>query len=74
MKVYSLTQVGNLAEIGCLGVFSSLEKATNYAIELAKDNDEAFSEETAWDGLTKTIYCGEYEFEVWKHYLDETWA
>lgn len=72
MKVYSLTQVGNMAEIGCYGVFSSPEKATNYAIEFVKDNGEAFSEETVWDGFTKTVYCGEYEFEIWEHRLDET--
>ena len=72
MKVYSLTQVGNMAEVGCYGVFSTPAKATEWAIEFAKDNGEAFSEETIWDGFTKTVYCGEYEFEIWKHTLDET--
>jgi len=72
MEVYSLTQVGNMVEAGCYGVFSSPEKATDYAIKFAKDNDEPFSEETVWNGFTKMVYCGEYEFEIWKHRLDET--
>ena len=38
MKVYSLTQVGSFADVGCYGVFSTPEKATNYAIEFAKEN------------------------------------
>ena len=71
MKVYSLTQVGNFADIGCYGVFSTPEKATNYAIKFAKGNGEEYSEETVWDGFTKKIYCGDYEFEIWEHRLDE---
>lgn len=71
MKVYSLTQVSNMAQVGCYGIFSSPEKATNYAIKFAKDYGETFSEETIWDGFTKTVYCGDYEFEIWEHTLDE---
>jgi hypothetical protein len=71
MKVYSLTQVSNMAEIGCCGVFSSPEKATDCAIEFAKNNGEPFSEETIWNGFNKTVYCGEYEFEIWAHNIDE---
>ena len=70
MKVYSLTQVSNTADIGCYGVFSSVAKATEDAIKFAKDNGEEYSEETVWDGFTKTIYCGAYEFEIWGHELD----
>ena len=70
MKVYSLTQVSNFAETGCYGVFSSIERATQCAIEFAKDNGEEYSEETVWDGFTKKIYCGDYEFEIWGHTLD----
>ena len=69
MKVYSLTQVGNLTEIGSYGVFSTPEKATNYAIQFAKENGKDYSEETIWDGFTKTIFCDGYEFEIWEHYL-----
>lgn len=72
MKVYSVTQVSGGTEVGCYGVFSSPEKATDYAIKIAKENGKAFSEETIWDGFTKTVYCGDYEFEIWKHNLDET--
>jgi len=72
MKVYSLTQVGSFADVGCYGVFSTPEKATNYAIKFAKDNGEEYSEETVWDGFTKKVYCGDYEFEIWEHRLDET--
>lgn len=72
MKVYSLTQVGNMADVGCYGVFSSLQKATNYAIEFAMEHGEDFVEETVWDGFTKIIYCGDYEFEIWEHRIDET--
>lgn len=72
MKVYSLTQVGNLAEVGCYGVFSTPAKATEYAVEYAKGNNEIDFEETPWDGFTKKVYCGDYEFEIWEHRLDET--
>ena len=72
MVLYSVTQVGNMADVGCYGVFSSLQKATNYAIEFAQEYGNTFSEETAWDGFTKTVYCGDYEFEIWAHVLDET--
>lgn len=72
MKVYSLTQVSSdRAEVGCYGVFSTPAKATEYAIEFAKGNGEEYSEETAWDGFTKKVYCGDYEFEIWEHRLDE---
>ena len=69
MKVYSLTQVGSVAEVGCYGVFSTPAKATEYAINFVGSNDV---EETVWDGFTKTVYCGEYTFEIWEHRLDET--
>ena len=72
MKVYSLTQVGNFAEIGCYGVFSTMAKATEYAVEYAQSNGEKYLEETIWDGFTKKIYCGGYEFEIWEHILNET--
>ena len=71
MKVYSLTQFSKTADEGCYGVFSSPAKATEYAIKFAKDNGEEYSEETVWDGFTKRIYCGSYEFEIWAHILDE---
>lgn len=71
MKVYSLTQVSSLAEVGCYGVFSTPAKATEYAIEYAQNHKEKYSEETVWDGFTKKVYCGDYEFEIWTHYIDE---
>ena len=40
--------------------------------KFAKDNGKEYSEETVWDGFTKTIFCDEYEFEIWEHRLDET--
>lgn len=72
MEVYSLTQVNGGTEVGCYGVFSTPAKATEYAIQFAKENGEAFSEETTWNGFSKTVCCGEYEFEIWRHHLDET--
>ena len=71
MKLYSLTQVGNMADVGCYGIFSTPAKATEFAIKFAKDNGEEYSEETVWDGFTKKVYCGDYEFEIWEHRLDE---
>ena len=71
MKVYSLTQVNSGTEVGCYGVFSTPAKATEYAIQFAKENGKEYSEETVWDGFTKTIFCGNYEFEIWEHRLDE---
>ena len=71
MKVYSLTQVNSGTEVGCYGVFSTPAKATEYAIQFAKDNGKEYSEETVWDGFTKTIFCDGYEFEIWEHRLDE---
>ena len=71
MKVYSLTQVGSLVEAGCYGVFSTPTKATEYAIKFAKENGEKYSEETVWDGFTKKVYCGDYEFEIWEHFIVE---
>lgn len=70
MKVYSLIQISPHAEIGCYGVFSSYPKATQYAIAFAKDCGQECAEETVWDGFTKKVYCGEYEFEIYKHELD----
>lgn len=71
MKVYSLSQVGSMADVGCYGVFTSPEKATDFAREFAQGNGDDYIEETKWDGFTKTIYFREYEFEVWEHRLDE---
>jgi hypothetical protein len=72
MKVYSLTQVNGGTEVGCYGVFSTPAQATEYAIQFAKDNEKEYSEETIWDGFTKKVYCGDYEFEIWEHILDNT--
>lgn len=72
MKVYSLTQVCREVEIGCYGVFSTPEKATEYAIEFAKSNGQEYTDEDAWNGFTKDVHCGDYLFEIWEHRLDET--
>lgn len=71
MEVYSLTQVGGMADIGCYGVFSSQEKAIEYAIAFAKSNSKSSTEALIWDGHTKMVFCGEYEFEIWVHYIDD---
>lgn len=72
MKVYSLVNVScDRGEIGCYGVFSSPAKATEYAIEYAKGDGAEYVEETAWDGFTKKVYAGDYEFEIWEHRIDE---
>ena len=80
MKVYSLTQVSGGTEVGCYGVFSTPAKATEYAIQFAKENGKEYSEETVWDGFHKVIYYANTPrtygepfgcFEIWKHELDE---
>lgn len=56
MKVYSLTQVGNLAEVGCYGVFSTPAKATEYAIEYAQGDGENIQKKPyGMDSLKKSI-------------------
>ena len=71
MNVYTVTQISNITEIGCYAVFSTLAKATKYAIEFAEENGGEYSEETTWNGFTKTVYCGKFEFEIWEHRIDE---
>ena len=71
MKVYSLTQVGCVADVGCYGVFYTVAKATEFAIDFAEGNCEKYTGETTWDGFTKKVYCGDYEFEIWRHNLDD---
>jgi hypothetical protein len=76
MKVYSLTQVNGGTEVGCYGVFSTPAKATEYAIQFAKDNGKEYSEETVWDGWQKCVYYGCVEdgnagcFEITRHNVD----
>ena len=72
MEVYSLTETTGNA--GCYGVYSSVEKATEKAIEYIKSWDYGNVEESIFDGVHKCIYYGTDDsagcFEIWKHKLD----
>ena len=72
MEVYSLVETCGNA--GCYGVFSTIEKATEAAMEFIKSWDYGNAEETVWDGFLKRIYYGEEEqggcFEIERHELD----
>ena len=69
MEVYSLTETTGNA--GCYGVFSTLEKATEAAMNLIEEWECDDAEETIWDGVSKNIYYGDNgRFEIWKHTLD----
>ena len=69
-ELYSLTQIGFNANIGCYGIFTTPALATEFAITYAERDGEKYSEETIWDGFTKKIYCGKYIFEIWKHPIE----
>ena len=72
MKVYSLCQVDNYAEVGCYGVFSSEKEAKKFIIAFAKDNHVAEDEcgETPWYDQYKKIFLGPYEFELRIYNID----
>jgi len=75
MVVYALVETCGNA--GCYGVYSSVEKATEAAITMVKDEwgyDNV--EETVWDGWQKCVYYGCVEdgnagcFEITRHDVD----
>jgi hypothetical protein len=70
MEVYSLTCITGNA--GCYGVFSSVAKATEYALQLMREweyNEDTW-EETIWDGFQKKCYFGENIFLIEKTRVD----
>lgn len=72
MKVYSVTELSN----SCMGVYSSLDKATEAAFEFIQNNGYQEVEETVWTGF-KSIYYQDnngigYCIEIWSHNIDNS--
>lgn len=68
MNIFSVSQLNPNAPVGCYGVFSTLEKALEYLTPLLEG---CKYNETIYDGCNKTITTDLYEFEIWRHKLDE---
>jgi len=69
MEVYVLTCIAG--DYGNYGVFTSPEKATEYALQYGKEMGCIYEEETIWDGFEKRCYFDEVVFEITKTRIDD---
>lgn len=71
MKLYSVTC--NYEDIGCIGIYTTKEKAIEVVRNVFKDRElpEDEWEQNDWDDWCTEIYFGEEHYTIYLHTVDE---